>query len=107
MKIKIYYIRDEHGMPIETVCLISKEIPCTTLPEDAVTLKVVRGRAVCNRNYDQPVKSVGRQLAKGRALECLQREEDVISRKGGMSFVQAEYNPILTQMERKILGMDE
>ena len=56
---KYYYFRDNKNRPIVTVCLVKDELG-----------QVHRGMAICSLS-DNPVKSKGRNIAKGRALKAL------------------------------------
>ena len=89
MKIKVYYNRDKHNKPVEAVCLIRHK------------KNVARGIARCNMDFEHPVKMFGRQLAKGRALECIERKRDLVNKDSG--FVMARYNPVLCEMEASML----
>ena len=63
MKEYYYYIRSEHHAPIVTVCLVKTDT------------EVCRGIAICS-NKDNPVKKIGRKLAKKRAMKAYHSKKD-------------------------------
>jgi len=90
--IKNYYEYNKKTKhPVKAVCLLY----------DDHTGNTSRGVARANRDWgDQFFKRHGRQLAKGRALEALQKGEDIYNKNG---FLEGEFDPVLSEKERKIL----
>lgn len=98
-----YYLRDRKGKPIVTVVLIKNEN--TT----------VRGMAICSKS-DNPVKQHGFQRAHDRAASAVLTEKcsdpirsprawDIIRtvKDDLPSLWKSEFNPKLSEFERKIL----
>lgn len=67
-----YYYRDpENNRPVITVCLLQ------------TPTEIGKGVALCSKK-DMPVKSVGRTLAKRRALRALKRKETTLPIRVGL-----------------------
>ena len=101
-----YYTRDSQNRPMVTTCLIKGE------------RGIGKGVAICSLE-DLPVKKVGKQIAKDRALKAYwEKRTDEYVRKdipillANMGFTDREYtvtepkiwfNPTLTEFETKII----
>lgn len=101
-KEKYYYRRDQKGVPLITVCLVSSNG------------STARGVALCSMS-DQSSKEKGRKIALERARKALYSKRNwfpinalYVFRKTGMTFedvtpFKCEYNPSLTSLEQKIM----
>ena len=105
MDSKYYYFRDTQNKPRITVCLLK------------VGGQTARGIAICSM-LDNPCKTTGRNIAKGRAHKAMFAEESScpINRKTAFdvaydafgeiyfeSIYKSTYAPLLTDFERKLL----
>lgn len=102
-----YYLRDFENAPIVTVCIVRQGN------------YFARGVAICSLK-DQPVKKVGRKIARDRALwaiHCGHNKTLVCSdaaiealdfiEMGDFISYQAEFNPKLTIFEQILFGIIE
>ena len=104
---KFYYLRDEKNRPIITVCIIK------------ISDGVARGVAICS-DQDVPKKSIGRDIAEGRAYKAWSTENcsGVIQRRKAMDVLysvidtsdhdyaflfKSEIYPYLSDFEKEIL----
>ena len=100
-----YYLRDYKNRPLITVCLLKQNGD------------VARGVAICSEK-DNPNKSVGRNIARGRAVQAIKRGATnfdmvryeaitVLGRtktlSGEFDFSKSAFNPLLTPLELKMV----
>ena len=103
-RVHFYYKRDKDNKPLVTVCLIHG------------SNGIGRGVAICSPN-DNPVKKIGREYAKRRALKAYwegQISEHVAGTKPYVSLCNTDietygepkvwFDPILTEHERNIIA---
>ena len=85
---RYYYNRDENRHPVETVCLLTNTVG------DIVS----KGVAKCCPQ-DSPKKSIGRDIAYGRALKAAEEGFDLVNESG---FKRGRYLPPVTVFESRI-----
>jgi hypothetical protein len=83
-----YYERDGKNRPMVTHCLIK------------LADNIGHGIAVCSIK-DQPCKKIGRAIASGRALKCLQTEKN--NYDSSAHLFKAEFQPDLTDFEKRLM----
>ena len=105
-QIYYYYLRDTQGKPVVTVCVVRKDS------------YFARGVAICSK-ADQPVKKVGRTIARNRALWAIHngKSKTLICSDAAIEAIddvdasniinQAEFGPDLTVFEKCLFGMIE
>jgi hypothetical protein len=89
MPVYFYYGRDSENKPIKTVCLAVSRFHIT------------RGTAICS-DKDQPCKKIGRAIAAGRALKCLEKRKSDWDKSAG--FYKSIFKPTLTVFEKSLLA---
>ena len=104
MNFKFYYLRDKAKRPLVTVCLAAD-----------TNGRFYRGVAICSPK-DNPIKRVGRQIARGRVLRAMERKvhSDIVLRDEAWSvlhevkalnhyYIKSTNNPVLTSVEIKLI----
>lgn len=106
-QIYYYYLRDKQGSPVVTVCVVRQDS------------YFARGVAICSK-ADQPVKKIGRKIARDRALWAIHNGMDntLICSDAAIEVMdavdsgdcivnQAEFGPKLTVFEKCLFGLIE
>jgi len=109
-----YYIRDRRSnKPVITVCVI----------KNITTCEWARGVAICSK-LEQPIKTKGRHIARGRALRALKHklDNDLVSRSEAWTIqtncipwnepssyymYKSYYNPELNHFEHRIATAEQ